>query len=238
MGTGGDLPTDGMGPGRLATILSWAIPARVVADIGAGDGQLAMMAAAAGARVIATEAKEGPYQRLRQRLVGSPGIEVRFGDGFSPLAAGEADVIVIAGMGAKTICGILERGEAVAKAAQRLVLQPMRSADPIRRMLVDGRWSWSNEDLAYDGEHFYEVLVIDTGRERLAWDPGRQPLGPGLSTRDDPLGRAYRTAHLRRLEHLVATRLEAGRSVLHLEETIMSIRNAAPSPTHARKAGT
>jgi len=238
MGTGRDLPTDGMGLGRLETVLRWAVPARVVADIGAGDGHLARMISAAGVRVVATEAKEGPYRRLRQRLANFPGIDLRFGDGLSPLAPGEADVIVVCGMGAKTICRILGKGEMVARAAQRLVLQPMQSADPIRRMLVEGGWSWSHEDLTYDEGHFYEVLVVDAGGKRLVWDPGRQPLGPELSTRDDPLGRAYRKAQVERLERLVAARQGAGRSVLYLEGTIMSIRDAVSAPTNAGKAGT
>ena len=102
------------------------MPAGVsVVDVGAGDGKLAAWLAAAGRRVIATENKPGPLAEVRRRL--DPlGIECRLGEGLLPLAPGEVQVAVIAGMGGRTIASILAASPEVVRSLEGLILQPVR----------------------------------------------------------------------------------------------------------------
>lgn len=180
-------------PPRILALQGMVLPERPAADIGAGDGQLTRLLLSRGApRVVATEVRQGPYERLRTRLEGVPGADVRFGWGLRPLEAGEADTIVIAGMGAPTIVAILEEAGEKARGARRLVLQSMGRAHALRRFLLKNGLAWSGEDVVKDGERFYEVLLVDRTLPTLQWDPSQEPLGPVLSGRNDPVAKAYR----------------------------------------------
>jgi len=94
-------------------------------DVGAGDGKLAAWLAARGHRLIATENKPGPLAEVRRRL--DPlGIEWRLGEGLLPVAAGEVEVAVIAGLGGRSIAAILNASPDVVTRLRALVLQPVQ----------------------------------------------------------------------------------------------------------------
>ena len=121
------------------------VPAgRSVADVGTGDGKLAAWLQAAGHRVIATENKAGP--RLEAlRLLGPLGIECRLGEGLEPLLPGEVEVVVIAGLGGRSIQRILAGSPDIVASLEALILQPMQHRDELfadllaRGFRVDGR---------------------------------------------------------------------------------------------------
>ncbi len=107
------------------------VPAgRSVADVGTGDGKLAAWLAGAGHRVIATENKPGPRGEALRRL-GPLGIECRLGEGLEPILPGEVEVVVIAGMGGRSIGRILAGSPEVVRSLQALVLQPIQQAEEL-----------------------------------------------------------------------------------------------------------
>ncbi len=135
------------------------VPCRsVVADVGSGDGHVAVELVRRGRaqRVIATEKAKGPLRKVAA-YVDECGlaavIEVRPGEGLAPLAVGEAPVLVIAGMGALTIREMLRAAPAHVASLQALVLQPLNDVGPLRK------WLWARE-LGIT----YEVLVQEKGR--------------------------------------------------------------------------
>lgn len=155
-------------PLRLEAVLRLVPPGEVVADVGTGHGLLALALIERGLahRVIATEVARGPLDEAQDALRGRPGVELRAGWGFSPLAPGEAAVLILAGMGGPTICGVLTRGEAVALASRRLVLQPQNRPDIVRRWLRDHGYALVAEDLVCERGRFYPVIAAvpaDTG---------------------------------------------------------------------------
>jgi tRNA (adenine22-N1)-methyltransferase len=128
-------------PPRLAAIAALIPPDCAVADIGADHGLLSRHLAARGQRVIAIEHNAGPYAALRQRSAGLPGLELRQGDGLGPLAPGEVDCAVMAGMGARTMLRILAGAPRQAAALSRLVLQPQTEAWRLAEGLVALGWA-------------------------------------------------------------------------------------------------
>lgn len=111
---------------RLEAVLE-LIRADTHADIGTDHARLPIRLVREGrvGHCVAVELNDGPFA-LAQRMVArarlTEQIDVRQGDGFGPLAADEVESVSIAGMGAYTIRGILERaGE---KLPPVLVLQP------------------------------------------------------------------------------------------------------------------
>ena len=103
---------------RLERIASFVQPGSRVADIGTGSRLCADLAGAEG-RVpvgIGDGCGKRPLERAEEHVeeVGLSGkIELRLSDGLAKLKAGEADTVVIAGMGGKLTCRILEQGRHV-----------------------------------------------------------------------------------------------------------------------------
>jgi tRNA (adenine22-N1)-methyltransferase len=145
---------------RLRAVAAAVPQGASVADVGAGDGQLAAWLAAAGHRVIATESRPGPLLRLRERL--SPlGIDCRAGDGLSAVRPGEVDVAVVAGMGGRRIASILAADPEVVDTLQLLVLQPMRHLQELRAWLASAGLHERSATEAVEAGRRYTVLVVE-----------------------------------------------------------------------------
>ena len=106
-----------------------------VADIGTGDGRLALFLALSGRAhsCIATERTPALLADARRRAARHPGgarVELRAGDGLEPLEPrDDLDVLVLAGMGARKMMRILDDPRFAALALKRLVLQPQSEAE-------------------------------------------------------------------------------------------------------------
>lgn len=105
--------------------------------------------------MIATEARPGPAARARERLG-----DCRLGPGLEPLAPGEVEVIVMAGMGGATIAAALAGSPEVAGAARLWVLQPMQRLQRLRDWLEAQGHAVERELSAADGRRVYTVLVV------------------------------------------------------------------------------
>ncbi len=104
------------------------------ADIGSDHARLPLALVQSGRCkwVVAVELNPGPLEVARQnvqRAGSSQHIDVRQGDGFGPLAAGEVQSASITGMGSNTILSILQRAAWLPPA---LVLQPNAQAQALR----------------------------------------------------------------------------------------------------------
>lgn len=101
----------------------------VLADIGTDHAHLPVYLVERGVcpRAIASDLRPGPAEAARKsiRAAGlTDMVEVRIGDGLTPVAAGEVDDIAVAGMGGETIAGILEACPWIRDPRYRLVLRP------------------------------------------------------------------------------------------------------------------
>jgi len=146
------------GRARRELILSLVPEGRQVIDVGADHGHVA--AAIPGA--VATERM--PHRRGRHRL------RWVVADGLAPFRT--VDVAIIAGMGAKTIEGILTRGPAPRLAILHAPDDPQR----LRTWLGSNGWRIEAEGLAPEGRAFAEVVRVVPGVEaatglELAYGP-------------------------------------------------------------------
>ena len=78
-----------------------------------------------------------------------------------------ADVIVIAGMGAELVISILEKTLNHAKNLKRLILAPNCDYD-ILRNYVKKSFKIVDEDIIYDKNHYYEIIVLEKGMEEYS----------------------------------------------------------------------
>ena len=114
---------------RLTVAANLAAGGATVCDVGCDHGKLAcyMVQTGRAERAIATDIS-APSLKKAERLAEELGltdlVETRVGDGLDPVADGEADVVVLAGMGGDLIARILERACAQGKRFSRFVLSP------------------------------------------------------------------------------------------------------------------
>ena len=113
---------------RLQAVADRVLGPRHV-DIGSDHGMLPVFLSSRLERVVAVEKNAGPFENLQRASLGTT-VEARFGDGLTPLLAGEFDSLSICGLGALNIRDILARG--FEKLPAQLLLQPMDNALPIR----------------------------------------------------------------------------------------------------------
>lgn len=180
---------------RLAAIARRVPAGSTVADIGTDHAYLPVHLVGEGIarRAIAGEVGRGPYGTALDavRTFGlDERIEVRLGDGLQVLSPGEADVVVMAGMGARTICGILAAGRPVLERLERLILQPMRDVPLVRRWLLENGWRLADEEMILEDGHYYVIIDSRPGREVIE-DEVILELGPRLLEKRGVVFRGY-----------------------------------------------
>lgn len=162
---------------RLRCIASLVTPGGIVADIGTDHGFLPVELVKNGicSGGICSDIGKGPIERARQHVseagetVASK-IDVRLGDGLSTLKKGEADSIVIAGMGGLLIRDILKAEPEIAADAKELILSPHTEIPEVRRYLSDAGFVILNEKMILEDGKFYTVIRAVKGAEASLTD--------------------------------------------------------------------
>lgn len=133
-----------------------------VVDVGAGHGALSAWLARLGHRVIATEARPGPFAELCSNLERwRAAVDTRQGDGLQPLAGGEVDTAVVAGMGARTMLAIA--GQAPERGIRYLVLQCMQRRELVEPWIADHKFALLRFTDVADHGRVYPAWLLDTG---------------------------------------------------------------------------
>jgi len=168
---------------RLQIVAS-SIIGGVVADIGTDHAYLpiAIIQQDICAKVIACDLNLGPLSIAKKNIeaVGLTNkIEIRHGDGLSPLRPGEADCIVITGMGGMLIWKIISNGMAQAKQS-RLIMQPQHDIPLLRQKLHSAGFCILDEDLVQEKDHFYVSIVAVHSGDNICWSEREYFLGKKL----------------------------------------------------------
>ncbi len=149
---------------RLSLVASFVRSGARLADIGTDHAYLPVELLKNGTctRALACDLRKGPLDNAREHIEKaglSEKIECRLGDGLSPVNAGEADDIVLAGMGGETIAAILAACSFIRDSALRVIAQPMTHAEDLRRFLWDNGFAIETEQAVLEDDKAYLVLV-------------------------------------------------------------------------------
>lgn len=162
-----------MQPGnRLEKIAACVPKCDVLADIGTDHGYIPIRCVKNDVckRAVACDINEGPLKAAERNICANEleeAISVRLSNGLEKLAPNEADVIVIAGMGGFLIRDIIKAGkEKIGNAL--LVLQPMVAAPELREFLRDEGFCVCKEELAREGNKFYNIICAEKGSASLS----------------------------------------------------------------------
>ncbi|CUH94175.1 hypothetical protein P22_0241 [Propionispora sp. 2/2-37] len=153
---------------RLAAIARFVPQSSRLADIGTDHAYLPIFLIQKHviSSAIAGEVNTGPYRSAEEtlkRFALKSQVSLRLGDGLSVLHPGEAETVVIAGMGGPTIINILSQHPRVTQSVQRFIIQPMIATGLVRRWFVSHQWRIVAEDLVPEEGRLYEIVVAEPG---------------------------------------------------------------------------
>ena len=147
---------------RLDVLISFVKPCRVFADIGCDHGIIAVgvFKRNIADRVIAADVSEDSLRKTIKLADNEhiDGLITVLSDGFKNICE-PVDQAMIAGMGGEEICKILSECKTL---PTRLILQPMKNAEKVRRLVIENMGYPVTDDFTFfDGDKFYDVIVAD-----------------------------------------------------------------------------
>jgi len=138
-------------------------PGNRVADIGCDHAYTAIYLIKKGISpyVIAMDVNDGPLNKARENIEKygvSDKIDVRKSDGLEKLRTGEADTILIAGMGGRLMIRIMTGNMEALSSADELILQPQSEIHLVRKKLKDMGFLIINESMVKEDGKYYVVM--------------------------------------------------------------------------------
>lgn len=153
---------------RLQKIADFVPDGEVMADVGTDHGHLPIYLVSSHKvkRAIAMDVRSGPLSRAEQaiRICGlQEQIQVRLSDGLAALLPGEAETVVIAGMGGALIQKIIGEGKHMWDSVGRWILSPQSEIGETRHWLERHGFSIEKEAMVLDAGKYYVIMDVTRG---------------------------------------------------------------------------
>lgn len=154
--------------GKRLTAVVNEVEGKCLADVGCDHGKVsvACLLEKKVESVIACDISPKSLQKAKDlaERCQVENIGFRVGDGLRVIEDGEADCVVVAGMGGNEIMSILSH---IPGGVKRLVLMPHRNSVELRLFLSQRGIYIDKDYIVKDGRKFYDVIVaqIDSGRD-------------------------------------------------------------------------
>ena len=178
---------------RMEKILGMCDLLPVWADIGCDHGRVSAELVLRGRaqRVIAADVSLPSLNKARDLSLSlglTDKIECRHGDGMTVLGAGEAQGVVIAGMGTPLIERIISASLEPARISDELILSPNNYPHRLRRWLYENGFFIEAECAASDDGRFYPIMRAKRGEMPM---PSERELYTGVNVKRDETFFAY-----------------------------------------------
>ena len=188
---------------RMRAVASMVTPGNVLADIGTDHGYvpISLVQRKKIKKAIAMDVNNGPLQRAKEHIAEyqlEEYIETRLSDGVQKLGVGEADSILIAGMGGELVMHIISDGMEVCRNAKELILQPQSELGKVRKFLRENNFEIIDEDMIIEEGKYYPMMKVVPVEEIALWEvlpeeviPACDMYGPFLLKNGNPSLRKY-----------------------------------------------
>lgn len=153
---------------RLRMNASFVTPGNRLADVGTDHGYIPIALVQEGTipSALAMDVNQGPLERAKEHIREfelESCIHTRLSDGVQSLRHGEADSVLIAGMGGALTIKILKEGEEVLKSVKELILQPQSEIDKVRHYLEEAGYRIVKEEMVLEDGKYYPVMKAEAG---------------------------------------------------------------------------
>ncbi len=186
---------------RLLSVASMVTAGNCLADVGTDHGYVPIYLYGKGIipRAIAMDVNKGPLERAALHIAEAgmkAAIESRLSDGLAALQPGEADSILIAGMGGPLMIRILSAYPSVTASAGELILQPQSEIAEVRKWIYQQGYEIVEEHMVYeDGKYYPMFRAIKNPKVKELTDLEYQYGKPKVLAEPEVL-RAYLTREL------------------------------------------
>lgn len=148
---------------RLRAAAELVTKGNIVADVGCDHAYTSIYLCRKGIapKVIAMDVKKGPLAGAKAHVEQAglqEQIDIRLSDGLEKLAPGEADTVLLCGMGGLLMIKILSDYPAVTASVQELVLQPQSEQGEVRRFLHKQGYRITQEHMLKEDGKFYVMM--------------------------------------------------------------------------------
>lgn len=184
-----------------------------VADVGTDHGFVPIRLIESGRvkHVVAMDVRKGPLSRASEHILEyqmEDRIETRLSDGLKELKPGEADTVIIAGMGGELMLRILRDGVHMYDSVKHYVLSPQSELSVFRHGLEELGFSILEEQMLLDEGKYYVILNVSPGFMHYEHEYEYR-YGADLIRKQDPVLREFLERELMQdeelLEHLSQT---------------------------------
>jgi len=148
---------------RLSSVASMVTAGNCLADVGTDHGYVPIYLYERNviSHAIAMDVNKGPLEHATLHIAESgmkDAIETRLSDGLAALKPGEADSVVIAGMGGPLIIRILSAYPEVTASLKELILQPQSEIPEVRRWLYEQGYEIIEEHMVFEDGKYYPMF--------------------------------------------------------------------------------
>lgn len=206
---------------RLEAITKYVPKNSIVADIGTDHGYIPvyLIKNKISKRVIGSDISSGSLEKIQDYVLETQTeefIDIRLGDGMEVLKPYEVDTVVIAGMGGILMTEILDKDLKLRDSVVRYILQPMVGVKELREYLFSNNFKLIEEDLVFEDEKYYEIMVVEKGiepsKEEIYFD-----ISDGLIKKEHPLLKDYINFKINK-NNIILNNLKSSRSKESLEK--------------------
>ena len=148
---------------RLRAVASMVSQGYRVADIGTDHAYIPiyLIMEERCSSALAMDIGRGPLEKAEEHIRAyglEEQIEIRLSDGLAEYRQGEADSIVIAGMGGALMTRILSGGAEKCAGVKELILSPQSELFLVREWLGENGWQIEREEMLREDGKYYTVM--------------------------------------------------------------------------------
>lgn len=209
--------------------------AMCVADVGTDHGfvPIRLLELGKAERAIAMDVRKGPLERAKEHIARygmESQIETRLGDGLEKLQPGEADTVIIAGMGGELMLRILRDGSHVRESIRCFILSPQSELSVFRHGLESLGLAIMEETMVEEDGKYYTVMRVEPGKMHYK-EEYRYCYGDCLIRQNSPVLREFLKREALQYREIAAQLSQqqgagAGARLEEIEKKLMEIEEA------------
>ncbi|MDF2944940.1 MAG: hypothetical protein K0S01_3798 [Herbinix sp.] len=151
---------------RLHAVASLVTKGNRVADVGCDHAYTSIYLAEnkIAPKIIAMDVNQGPIDRAKKNITKyglDKLIDARKSNGLEKLEPGEADTIIIAGMGGLLTIQILTERMEIVNSMRELILQPQSELHRVRYMLTENDFLITEENMLKEDGKYYVIMKAE-----------------------------------------------------------------------------
>lgn len=174
---------------RLGTVASMVTQGNTVADVGCDHGFVPIWLVENGVSpaAIAADVRPGPLERAREHIREcglESRIEARLSDGLNKFKPGEAETLVMSGIGGQLMIRILKADYETAVSFRELILSPQSELELVRKYLHENGFLIDYEHILKEDGKFYFIFHVTPKPDLRRWSEEELRFGKNCCLQD------------------------------------------------------